>query len=56
MRESGHISNGKKLWDLTWGLLLVCAMTVLSEWGPQLGLTKSLDQAVQAASQAAPRA
>jgi hypothetical protein len=55
MREFGQVSNGKKLWDLTWGLLLVCALTALSEWGPQFGLAKSLDQPVQAAIQSAPR-
>jgi hypothetical protein len=32
---------GKILWRLTWGLVFVLAMTVLSEWGPRLGYSKT---------------
>ncbi len=33
-------SRAKKLWRLGWPLLFVCAMTLLSEFGPRLGYSK----------------
>jgi len=52
MRDVEQGSNridAKKLWDLGWGLLLVVVLTVLSEWGPQLGFSKTADAASQIA-------
>jgi hypothetical protein len=35
----------KKLWDLTWGLVLVLALTVVSEVGVRVGFTKTAPDA-----------
>jgi hypothetical protein len=42
---------GKILWKLTWGLVFVLAMTVLSEWGPRLGYSKTLPDTTSVVSQ-----
>jgi hypothetical protein len=42
---------GKNFWRLTWGLVFILAMTVLSEWGPRLGYSKTPPDAKQAVSQ-----
>jgi len=42
---------GKNFWRLTWGLVFVVAMTVLSEWGPRLGYSKTPPDAGQVVSQ-----
>jgi hypothetical protein len=34
-------SSAEKLWDLTWGLLLVAGLTVVSECGMRLGYSKT---------------
>ncbi|MDR3742280.1 MAG: hypothetical protein P4L40_24955 [Terracidiphilus sp.] len=34
-------SSAEKLWDLTWGLLLVVGLTVVSECGMRLGYSKT---------------
>ena len=34
-------SQTKKLWDLTWGLVLVAALTIVSECGLRLGYSKT---------------
>jgi hypothetical protein len=43
--------RGKSLWRLTWGLVFVLAMTVLSEWGPRLRYSKTPPDAQAVASQ-----
>lgn len=43
--------RGKTLWKLTWGVLFVLAMTVLSEWGPRLGYSKTPPDATSVVSQ-----
>ena len=42
---------GKNLWRLTWGLVFILAMTVLSEWGPRLGYSKTPPDAQSVVSQ-----
>ncbi|MGA1983453.1 MAG: hypothetical protein ABSG84_13430 [Acidobacteriaceae bacterium] len=43
--------RGKTLWKLTWGFLFVLAMTVLSQWGPRLGYSKTPPDATPVVSQ-----
>ena len=38
--ESDVDSRAKKFWGLGWPFLFVCAMTLLSEFGPRLGYSK----------------
>lgn len=38
-------SSAEKLWDLTWGLLLVVGLTVVSECGMRLGYSKTAPDA-----------
>jgi hypothetical protein len=47
-REPGPL---KKLWDLTWGLVLVVGLTVVSECGLRMGYTKTPPDAQQVVSQ-----
>jgi hypothetical protein len=42
---------GISVWKLTWGLVFVLAMTVLSEWGPRLGYSKTPPDATSVVSQ-----
>jgi hypothetical protein len=42
----------KKLWDLTWGLVLVVGLTAVSEFGVRVGYSKSAPETTtQAVSQ-----
>jgi hypothetical protein len=41
----------KKLWDLTWGLVLVLGLTAASEFGVRVGYSKTPPDAAQAVSQ-----
>ncbi|MGA1983452.1 MAG: hypothetical protein ABSG84_13425 [Acidobacteriaceae bacterium] len=41
----------QKLWDLTWGLVLVLTLTVLSEFGMRLGYSKTASDATPVVSQ-----
>jgi hypothetical protein len=47
-REPGPM---KKLWDLTWGLVLVVGLTVISECGLRMGYSKTAPDAAPAVSQ-----
>lgn len=38
-------STAEKVWDLTWGLLLVVGLTVISECGARLGYAKTAPDA-----------
>ena len=38
-------SSMEKLWDLTWGLVLVVGLTAISECGLRLGYSKSAPDA-----------
>ena len=44
-------SSVEKLWDLTWGLLLVVGLTVVSECGMRLGYTKTAPDTTPVVSQ-----
>jgi hypothetical protein len=46
-------SLAKRVWDLTWGLVLVVALTVVSECGLRLGYAKPSPAAPPAASEPA---
>jgi hypothetical protein len=35
----------KRLWDLTWGLVLVVGLTVISEFGMRMGYSKTAPDA-----------
>jgi hypothetical protein len=55
MKHSGTVVNrvdriAKKFWKFGWGLVFVSAMTVLAEWGPRLGYSKSSTPATPAIS------
>jgi hypothetical protein len=50
-RTIREASTAKKLWDLTWGLVLVLTLTVLSEFGLRLGYSKTAPDATPAVSQ-----
>jgi len=41
----------EKLWDLTWGLVLVVGLTVVSELGVRVGFTKTPPDAAPVVSQ-----
>jgi hypothetical protein len=41
----------KKLWDLTWGLVLVVGLTVVSECGLRMGYSKTPPDQAPAMSQ-----
>lgn len=47
-REPGPM---QKLWDLTWGLVLVVGLTVVSECGLRMGYSKTPPDAAPVVSQ-----
>jgi hypothetical protein len=44
----------EKLWDLTWGLVLILALTVISECGLRMGYSKTAPDAPTASQPAVP--
>ncbi len=36
---------GRLIWKFGWGLIFVCAMTLFSQFGPQIGFSKFVGEA-----------